>query len=242
VAKLIEGSVAEAVAGETTVAVGFSGGLDSSILTKCAMSRVRVVACSAYSSRAGDALRAKRAAETLGVELVATELTRENVGDALAALDLPFEPTLMDRSLWCLYRLVAKSARDSGARVLLLGQLADELFGGYAKYAAASLADGEEAARAMMEADLKEYASRGRVRDLGACDGFVEARLPFESEGLVKYATSMPVSFKIADGVRKAVLRRAGAALGVPEELASAPKKAAQYSSGVQRLVATAHF
>jgi asparagine synthase (glutamine-hydrolysing) len=70
----------------------------------------------------------------------------------------------------------------------------------------------------------------------------VEARLPFESETLVKYATSMPVSFKIADGVRKAVLRRAGAALGVPEEIAGAPKKAAQYSSGVQRLVATARF
>jgi asparagine synthase (glutamine-hydrolysing) len=45
------------------------------------------------------------------------------------------------------------------------------------------------------------------------------------------------VSFKIRDGLRKAVLRRAAAILGVPEEQVGAAKKAAQYSSGVQKLL-----
>jgi asparagine synthase (glutamine-hydrolysing) len=46
----------------------------------------------------------------------------------------------------------------------------------------------------------------------------------------------------LRDGVRKAVLRRAAVLLGVPEDLAEGAKKAAQYSSGVQKLVAGSHF
>jgi len=234
--------VGEAVAGEPLVAVAFSGGLDSSIVVACAKRNVRVVACTAFSPRARDASRARVAAKALGVELAATELTKENVASALATIRLPFEPALMDRSLWCLYSIVSRSASRCGARVLLLGQLADELFGGYAKYAEALRVGGDDAARAMMDHDLREYANRGRIRDLGACGRLVQPRLPFEHRELVDYASSLPVSFKIRGGLRKAVLRKAALTLGVPEDLAEADKKAAQYSSGIQRLVAGLRF
>jgi asparagine synthase (glutamine-hydrolysing) len=239
---MVERSVAGAVAGEEKVAVGFSGGLDSSLLVWCAKRRTRVLACTAFAAGARDAAGAREAAATLGVDLVATELTKENVAGALATVDLPFEPTLMDRSLWCLYSVVSRSASESGAKVILLGQLADELFGGYAKYAEAFRVGGEDSARSMMDHDLRGYASRGRIRDVGACSQWAQARLPFEEKGLVEYALSLPVSFKIRDGVRKAVLRRAALLLGVPEALARVDKKAAQYSSGVQKLVARSPF
>ena len=228
--------------GERRVAVAFSGGLDSSLMAKCASKHVEVVACVAYAKGSGDAQRARQAAEALGLQLAASEVTEEEVRGALAAIELPFEPTLMDKSLWCLYSAVARSARDLGVRVLLLGQLADELFGGYAKYAEAVSAEGEASARSMMSADAREYSSRGRVRDVSACEGLVEPRFPFEAIELVEFAASIPVSFKIRDGVRKAVLRRAARKLGVPEQIAFAPKKAAQYSSGVQKLIASSHF
>jgi asparagine synthase (glutamine-hydrolysing) len=239
---LVELSVAEAVAGESKVAVAFSGGLDSSLMVRCAMKHTDVVACSAFVKGAADAHRAPDAAAVLGVHLVTTELTAKSVGSALGVLDLPFAPTLMDRSLWCLYNIVSKSAHDLGARVLLLGQLADELFGGYAKYAEALEVRGEEAARSMMDADVRGFATRGRTRDVKACSPWAEARFPFESKGLVEMASMLPVSFKIRRGVRKAVLRRAAIIIGVPEELAGAAKKAAQYSSGVQKLVASSPF
>ncbi len=230
------------MAGEPRVAVAFSGGLDSSLITRCAMSRTAVVACTACAEGSADSLRAPEGARALGVELVSSELNAENVREALSAVDLPFAPTLMDRSLWCLYHVVSRSARAAGAKVILLGQLADELFGGYAKYAEALKVGGDEAARSMMSTDLREYESRGKIRDIGACSAWVEPRLPFEARELVEFAASLPVSFKIRDGVRKAVLRRAASILGVPEGQADAAKKAAQYSSGVQRLVARAHF
>jgi len=234
--------VAEAVAGESKVAVAFSGGLDSSLLTVCAKRHANVLACSAFSPGAADAARARSGAIALDVDLVATELTKESVTEAVGMVDLPFEPTLMDRSLWCLYWLVSRRASEAGARVLLLGQLADELFGGYAKYAAVLGRDGPEAARSMMNRDLLAYAERGRLRDEGACRRWVKPRFPFEAKALVEFASGLPVSFKIRDGVRKVVLRRAALLLGVPEEFARAPKKAAQYSSGVQKLVVSSRF
>jgi asparagine synthase (glutamine-hydrolysing) len=242
VARLVERSVADSLAGETMVAVSFSGGLDSSILAKCTMGHTHVVACTAFARGAVDGVRARDAAAAMGVDLVATELNAENVGEALAELELPFVPSLMDRSLWCLYSIVAKSAHATGAGVLLLGQLADELFGGYAKYAEALRTEGEGRAKSMMGADFREYARRGKVRDVAACAPWVQARFPFESERLVEFASSLPMSYKIRGGARKAVLRRAASILGVPEGQAEAAKKAAQYSSGVQKLVAASPF
>jgi asparagine synthase (glutamine-hydrolysing) len=241
-ARLVEESVARAVEGEPIVAVAFSGGLDSSVVARCATRHARVVACTAFAAGAGDAVRARGGAGALGIDLVAKELTRSTVAKELESIDLPFEPTLMDRSLWCLYSTVSKSASEAGAKVLLLGQMADELFGGYAKYAETLKSQGEAAAKKMMEADANEYAARGRIRDVSACKPWAEARFPFEARQIVEFADALPMDFKVRDDERKAVLRRAAVVLGVPEEVAAAPKKAAQYSSGVQKLVAASHF
>ena len=224
--------------GQGKVAVAFSGGLDSSIIAKSAANYTDVLACTAYAGRSGDVVRARDAAEALGLSLATRELTEDDVRDALSALALPFPPSLMDRSLWCLYAGVSRAAHGSGVRVLLLGQLADELFGGYTKYAEALRLRGEKAAEAMMSSDFREYPSRGRIRDVAACGALVEPKFPFEAKELGEFATSLPTNFKIRDGERKAVLRRAAMILGVPEKVATAPKKAAQYSSGVQKLVA----
>ena len=228
--------------GQKRVAVAFSGGLDSSVIAKSAADYTDVIVCTAYARHSWDVIRAKEAAEAMGLPLVTSELTKDDVEAALSTLDLPFQPSLMDKSLWCLYRVVSRTAQRSGAKIMLLGQLADELFGGYAKYAEALKLRGGEAAESMMSTDLREYASRGRVRDVAACGGLVEPRFPFEDRELGEFVASLPIEFKIRDGERKAVLRRAALALGVPEKVASAPKKAAQYSSGVQKLVANSRF
>jgi asparagine synthase (glutamine-hydrolysing) len=225
------------VEGRSRVAVAFSGGLDSSIIASCAKKRTGVVACSAFAEGALDSRTASRGAAVLGIELTATKLTREAVASELKEMVLPFQTSLMDRSLWCLYSIVSKSAAGGGAEVIMLGQLADELFGGYAKYQAALTDAGEEAAAAVMNRDVREYQTRGMARDVNACSRWLEPRFPFAEKEVVDLGRSIPVSFKIREGIRKAVLREAAVVLGVPGELVDAPKKAAQYSSGILRIV-----
>jgi asparagine synthase (glutamine-hydrolysing) len=234
----IERSVAAAAAGERRVAVAFSGGLDSSVLVACAKRHSEVVACTAYAEGAFDAKKSKEGAGSLGVELVETQLTPELVEGVGSGMGRWPGRSLMDRSLWTLYSVVSRSAAEAGAGVILLGQLSDEMFGGYSKYQAALVREGEGVAESMMAKDMEEYAKVGRARDYDACSRWLPPRLPFEAAGVVEFAASIPISFKIRGGVRKAVLREAALRLGVPEELALTPKKAAQYSSGIQKLLA----
>jgi asparagine synthase (glutamine-hydrolysing) len=237
-AKLIGKAVEERVEGKKRVAVAFSGGLDSSILVSCAKRRAQVVACTVHSRGSRDGTAARVAAEALGVELLAQEVDANAAEGELSGLALPFKASLMDRTLWCIYSLASRAAAEAGAEVILLGQLADELFGGYAKYERALAEGGPRAAASMMEADLLGCGTRGLVRDEAACCRWLEPRFPFADRRVFDLGRGLPVGFKVRQGVRKAVLREAAEILGVPSDLCSAPKKAAQYSSGIQRLLA----
>ena len=237
-ARLVERAVEERVAGRKRVAVAFSGGLDSSVLASCAKRHSKVVACAVHTKGSRDSASARSAADALGVELLEQEVDAGVVDGELSAMDLPFQPSRMDRALWCIYSIASRSAADSDAEVILLGQLADELFGGYAKYERVVAEQGPGAAAAMMEADLAGCGTRGFLRDEVACSRWIEPLFPFADRRVVAFGRGLPVAMKIRKGVRKAALREAAVQLGLPSELSGAAKKAAQYSSGVQKLIA----
>jgi asparagine synthase (glutamine-hydrolysing) len=229
-------AVAERVAGRKRVAVSFSGGLDSSLLALLAARDVDVLLCSVYARGSRDQAQAVKAAKALGLEVSTLEMDSAAAAGELRMLDLPFEPASMDKALWCIYSSTARIAAEGGAELILLGQLADELFGGYMKYSRAAR-EGEGVAAAMMLADVAASADRAFIRDELACSRYLEASFPFADESVASFGIGLPVAYKIAGGERKVVLRRAAELLGLPPELSSAPKKAAQYSSGMARLV-----
>ena len=235
-AGLLEESVERRVKGCRKVAVSFSGGLDSSLIAMLAARRTEVTLCSAFASGSRDELGVGRAADLLGLRSLSTKLEGPRVADELAGLDLPFRAAPMDRALWSLYSSTARLAADDGAELILLGQLADELFGGYMKYSIAAKKDEGLAAR-MMEADVEACAERAFVRDEDACARFIEPRFPFADERVVALALGLPVSYKVSGPQRKLVLRIAASRLGLPDELVQAPKKAAQYSSGIAKIL-----
>ena len=238
VADLLRNAVRKRVEGRSRVAVSFSGGLDSSLIAfLAAQERVEVLLCSAFVGGSRDESQTRAAAGLLGLELVTTRIDGARVVDELRSLDLPFEPRAMDKALWCIYSATARTAADGGAEVMMLGQLADELFGGYMKYARAARDEGGAAAARMMRSDVVESGERAFVRDEKAVGRFTEARFPFADERLVEFAMRIPPKHKIGEGERKLVLRRVASLVGLPDGLARAPKKAAQYSSGVAKLV-----
>jgi asparagine synthetase B (glutamine-hydrolysing) len=238
VARAIDRSVRDRVHGTKKVAVAFSGGLDSSILVACAKRYTRVVACAVSAANSVDRLKVSKAAEILSVDLRSVEMDAKAAEDELSDVDLPFEPSLMDRSLWCIYSAAARTAAEEGVEVILLGQLADELFGGYQKYERALQGvGGLEEAEGIMLRDVAECGMRGFVRDEAACARWLEPRFPFADGSLMDLAQRIPMSHRLRGGVRKALLRSSAGLLGVPGELAGSPKKAAQYSSGILKLL-----
>jgi asparagine synthase (glutamine-hydrolysing) len=234
---LIEDAVRKRVAGHSKVAIAFSGGLDSSIIAYCASKYTSVILTSVFVKGASDEEFARRTAESLNMELISTRIDKDEALNELNSMELPFDPSPMDKSLWCIFSFASRTARDNGVELILLGQLADELFGGYLKYAKTLADKGEvEASQSMLD-DINSMGSRGFLRDELACGRYLEPRFPFSDERIVSLALSMPLDFKIKEETRKFVLRRAAYQLGLPQDIAEIPKKAAQYSSGVLKLI-----
>lgn len=237
-ASLIQDSVGQRIRGRRRVAVSFSGGLDSSLLALVASRYSEVVLCSAYASGSRDEVQTELGATLLGLRLETAILDEKAVAKKAREAELPpGEATVMDEALWCIYSTASELAAHAGARTILLGQLADELFGGYRKYSERAHEEGEAAAERMMREDVEACAERGFLRDEAACSSSCEARFPYADARIASFAASLPFGYKVKGSERKAILRAAALKLGLPEELAVAPKKAAQYSSGTAKLL-----
>jgi asparagine synthase (glutamine-hydrolysing) len=224
--------------GKKRVAVSFSGGLDSSLLAHCASKYADVILCTVFVKGSRDERSAEEAARALGLEMVGTQVREADLQRELWSLDLPFSPTQMDRALWTIYSISARVAKTNGAETILLGQLADELFGGYMKYERALTDRSAGQAQRMMAEDVAACGKVGLIRDEQACSRSIEPAFPFADESVVGLGLATPPELKIGDGERKTMLRDAARNLGLPEGIVETPKKAAQYSSGVYRLVA----
>ncbi|MFE7121063.1 asparagine synthetase B family protein [Streptomyces sp. NPDC057654] len=121
------------------VAVGFSGGVDSTVVLKAALEGTDVAAAITLFSERGPGIdenlrRARAVAKVMGVELVEVPFTIPSLGDTVSlldeTLDMPAaEPLVLHNNA------LHTVARDY-ARVLLGGHGADEVFGGYDRYTA----------------------------------------------------------------------------------------------------------
>jgi asparagine synthase (glutamine-hydrolysing) len=78
-------------------------------------------------------------------------------------------------------------------------------------------------------------------RDWKACNAHnVELRLPFAARKVVGFALSLPLEVKLEpekDTLRKLVLRRVAKNLGLPSFIADKPKKAIQYTTGINKVL-----
>ena len=145
---VLEASVTAHLVADVPVASFLSGGLDSSIIT--ALAHVHNPGIEAYSiafraqdnrleAMPDDARYARIMARHLGIELHEIEIS-PNVVDVLPrivdTLDEPIgDPAAINTLLMC------DAARAAGAKVVLSGMGADELFGGYRKHLACLLGE-----------------------------------------------------------------------------------------------------
>jgi asparagine synthase (glutamine-hydrolysing) len=237
--KLLERSVRRRVSGTKEIAVAFSGGLDSSVaafLAKKCRANVHLIHVSLENRPETE--EAKKAADELNLPLHVYLFGEANVEKVVSSVvELIEEADAVKASIGVAFYWTAEKAAEAGFRVLLAGQGADELFGGYQRYVNDYLLHGKEKARRAMFDDAVKLHESNIERDVKIC-GFhdVELRLPFASYQIAQFALNLTVELKIerkADSLRKLVLRKVAMDMGLPSSIVKKPKKAVQYATGI---------
>jgi asparagine synthase (glutamine-hydrolysing) len=239
--ELLQCSIKERVSGLSEVAAAFSGGLDSSIIAFLAKnSGVDVHLIHVSLENQPETEQAKKAAEKLRLPI---HVYLYNEGDVEKVLPkvlwLIEEPDPIKASIGIPFYCTAEKAAEMDFKVMLAGQGADELFGGYHRYVYDYLKYGGEKLRETFFNDILKMHETNFERDSKICNFHnVELRLPFATYQIAKFATELPVELKIKmkdNGLRKLVLRRVAENLGLPQFIAKKPKRAIQYATGVNK-------
>ena len=127
---------------DTTVGTLCSGGVDSSLITALAAEKTPDLlafgASYAGDGRLDEGLAARRVADALGVELDLIEVTPASWRAAFVPATVHHAVPIANASAVTVAQL-AERARQRGVKVLLTGEGADELFGGYGKLHASAL-------------------------------------------------------------------------------------------------------
>ena len=233
-------SVEKNLEGKNRVGVAFSGGLDSAILAKLIEEiGVKTSLLTVYAEHSHDSSYAKEVADLFGLEHIAIEVDESVKGRLAMFKELLSTENLMDLSIALILNLVAEKAASCGIEDVVVGQGADELFGGYQKYLNILTGRGGMSVEQVLKEDFDALMSYGVSRDETSIAMFANPLMPFINKKVAESAFSLPTKYKIDSdsSTRKVVLRQLAKKLGLSEKVYSHSKKAMQYSSGVQRLL-----
>jgi len=224
--------------------IAFSGGLDSALVAYVAKTAGLEPALISVGLKGQQELdHAEKTAKSFGLSFDMEELSSSEILNSLPDVVKTIEttdPVIVGISVPI--HFACQKAREMGLRYVAAGQLSDELFGGYGKFEDIALRDGTD----NLGGEMFDSVVAASARDFDPGDKLavaagLELCCPFAYLPLVEYVLKLPSSLRVnlADGkvTRKYVLRRLAARLSLPQNVVDRPKKAVQYSSGVQRVL-----
>jgi len=224
--------------------IAFSGGLDSTLVAYAARENELGPELITVGLKGQAELEhARRVAKELGLEIIVRELSRSEIIDRLGEVVETVESTdstVIGHSVPLFF--VCEVAEEMGMGHLLVGQLSDELFAGYGRFEELALKHHFlEAKKEVLRSVLAAATNDFEPGDKLAVSHRLELQSPFAYLPLVDYALRIPISLKLrlvgGGVVRKYVLRRLAASWKLPESVVNRPKKAVQYSTGVQKVL-----
>lgn len=225
------------------IGIIFSGGIDSVLVAQVAAMMVPNVACYTCGVKgSSDTTFARHIAEKLGLELKVCELDENEVERILPEVINTIEDTNVGQVEVAIpvYGAV-KLARDDGMKVMLTGQAADELFGGYSWYSKLADKEGFLSLRKHMLEDLSLlYKETLEREDKITMANSIELREPFLDPEVIRVALSMNLRLNVRDGsdlFGKRVHRNLAREFGIPKDIAYRIKEAAQHGSGMHGML-----
>ncbi|HIH93657.1 TPA: asparagine synthetase B, partial [Methanosarcina acetivorans] len=184
-----------------TTGIAFSGGIDSTFLAALAKRidpGVSLYAVGLPDSH--DITQAERAAEAIGMRknLKVHFLSPEEIEAAVPRVVYATESTdPMTVAIGIPLYIVAKTAKEDGKRVLLTGQGADELFGGYRRHEE-FLKKGAEVLDREIYSDLATISKINLERDdMVTMANSVELRVPFLDKEVIKTGLAIRPELKV---------------------------------------------
>jgi len=238
---LLQQSIRERTSDLKECAVAFSGGLDSSLIAFLAKNvGINVHLVHVRLENQAETEHAKKVAEKLQLPIHSYSFSETDVQRILPnVLRLIETPDPVQTSIGIPVYWSAEKAAEMNIHVMLAGQGADELFGGYRRYVDDYLRYGGKRVQESMFNDIVQMHKTNLERDSKICNFHnVELRSPFATYQIAKFAMDLPLMLKVkpaSDTLRKLVLRRAARNMRLTQLIVKRPKKAIQYTTGVNK-------
>ncbi len=254
ISSALERAVGKNVAG-ARVGIMFSGGVDSTLLALLAKKFCEPTLFTIGTADSEDLYYAEIVARELGLPLDKKILSEEDVMQYAKDVEKMLSDQFVRSHKWSIFAeqkldgelmrvelgipilLCCDMARTHDMRVLLNGQGAEELFGGYERHLQAFLS-GEDVL-GLMKGDLEKLPQNDVKRSAKiAQTAGIELRYPFLEPEVASLAQQIPANLHFSrPRGKKEFLRKVALALGVPKIARERKKRAAQYGSGIHRIL-----
>jgi asparagine synthase (glutamine-hydrolysing) len=233
--KAIEQAVVECL--EDKISIAFSGGVDSATMATAAKKFSGVELFCAGTPDCEDFVYARKVAGELGLPLHEVMLDAAKILEIYGKIHSFYPAGLLKIEIGIPIYACCEAAGKAGFRAMLFGSGAEELFVGYERYYICKKEGADLDAMLRAEFAALPAGDVGMVRKIAYKCG-IEARFPFCNRALAEAAFAIPVEERMADPeLKKCALREAGRMLGVPQTALMRRKKAAQYGSGVHKVL-----
>ncbi|MEK7079559.1 MAG: asparagine synthase C-terminal domain-containing protein [Patescibacteria group bacterium] len=166
------------------------------------------------------------------VEITQADVFQFNIKIEQILRENNIEVNLMQRSLALGYFLIFKKASEVGITHIFTGQGPDILLGGYHKYeSVTNINDEIKKDLPLLETDKKRDGAMAKHFGITLINPYLEDKF-------VEFALTIPQKHLVQGSDKKIILRELGKKIGLPTDIVNRPKKAFQYSTGIQDMIA----
>lgn len=247
-------SVKDVVKDWSHVVIAFSGGVDSTLLSKiCLDLKKNVFLITIGFPNSHDVIFSKKISELLFLSCnssfpsststskhIIQEICEQNIIDALEFTRSKVSCNILSHMENCVaFFQISRVVREHNlGQCFLTANGLDELFCGYDRYRSCLQKGNNSSISEFM--DKKLINEQHLMNEISAVIGEIGmvSYQPFLSANFIDFAKTIPVELKIKgpyDLLRKHILRSVALKIGVPRESALKPKKAMQYGSLIHK-------